>query len=215
MWSHLPRSVFNDVAPPYINSSWFDVVTDRDSEDYCRAFASIDTSPSCGICPGPALFGDRGRNETGLGGITSFAVVRVKPGAEVNLYGTRPDRGPHLFNVWFVDETALLPGVNLRDYSNDRAAICWARTTFVRCRMKAGATIVMGSGAWRNTTISGCTVGADQGIREVQAPEARYMQYVFSVNGSASECWHYDLDASNLWGSMLGRATQFWPPAEA
>lgn len=199
-------NVFNQLVPAFVNQTAFEIVTDASSKEFCEAFANI------GAENGPSLFGDHGWTRTGYGGISSYGVLKVREGVDVELYGTRANEHHMLQSPWFCGAESLQPTVNFTVYSNDRVAICWPRTMMIKCRLKAGAVMVVGSGAWRNTIGTGCDTETveEWGIKEVQVPRPKYLQYVFD-HKIASACWSYDLDKTDLWKSLQGNATQFWP----
>ena len=81
------------------------------------------------------------------------------------------------------------------------------------------ALIVIGSGAWRNTTKTGYNAedGLEFGntpknihIDEVQTPEAKYLQYILNVHEAAQDCSYWPLNADAMWDSMQpDKETQF------
>merc|ERR1712176_1371528 len=94
---------------------------------------------------------------------------------------------------------------------NDRVATCWPASFFVKCLLKPGAVLVAGAGAWRDTEAGECTLNGSHGVKPIQAPSDRYLQYVFDLRKSAETCWSYALNTTNLWASLEARETQFWP----
>lgn len=225
-------TIFRDVTPYILENHNFELLDPHeDWEEYCRAFNSIDATEDCGCagnldgfcpnntlnCPGYTLFGDKGAWQAGFGGINNFGVVKVRGDAEVELYGTRNSASwdeasgeGDFWNAWFMDRSALTqPDINFTTYSNDRAAVCWPKDSFVKCSMKPGALLVVGSGGWRNTngTESGCSYY--DAISEIQSPPANFLQYVFDVRTAAKDCFYYELDFSNLSNSMERKGTQF------
>jgi len=212
---------------------------DRNDKHYCKAFRSIDGTCKTGdkqdtSCVGTTLFGDA-YPLPGGGGISTFNVIKVKEGAEVALYGGRYnlddlhqkdatlDDHSDFWNQWWADSWAFTdPFVSFTEYSNERMALAFRKTEFAKCTLKPGALVVVGSGAYRNTSMQathydrehGTTWGnplvpADTYIDEMQIPDARFLQYIFKVQDAAQDCFYWPLDSENMWKSMRGEGTQF------
>eukprot|EP00927_Polykrikos_kofoidii_P049763 TRINITY_DN43778_c0_g1_i1.p1 TRINITY_DN43778_c0_g1~~TRINITY_DN43778_c0_g1_i1.p1 ORF type:complete len:296 (+),score=21.40 TRINITY_DN43778_c0_g1_i1:23-889(+) len=202
----LPVSnTFWELVPKFVERDRFEILM-MDHPDVCTSFSKHAT------IPGAALFGDKGSTVSGFGGIRTYGVLKVKQGTEVDLFGTRGGHEQAASGVWFADHRAFQnPSVNMTQYSDDRVALCWKYSVFVKCRMKPGALLIVGTGGSRNTTAGGCTSGAKDGIAKVQTPHPMYLQYVCHPNECASACWSYSLNTSDLWASMKGESTQVIP----
>merc|ERR1712176_934426 len=80
---------------------------------------------------------------------------------------------------------------------------------FVKCTLKPGALVIVGSGGWRNTATSGYAgedsiIPAGTHIDEKQEPDAKWLQYIVHPKTQAADCYRYKLDADDMWNSMNG-----------
>lgn len=194
------------LAPTSVNQGLFEIVADVSSKEYCEAFAAVARNP------GTSTFGDEGPGgHPGLGGLSNYAVLKVRQGVTVDMFGIFHKDDPKLEHPWFADVTAIDdPRVDFVTYSNNRMAMCWEQHHLMRCRMKPGAVMVAGSGAWRDTSLGDCNLKAADGIKEIQTPDPKYLQYVFDLKNAAAECSYYSMNSADILKSMEGEAEQFW-----
>jgi len=175
-------------GPSYVSKAglgqhfYLSVISDEDKRD--TVFSELATNP------GKSIFGDLGYQVNGFGGIFTYEVVQVDPdpptevsenGSKVRLYGLRT---PESYDDrWFVDERTWNTAGSWEDYSNSVALTCWNFTMAIRCDVEMGAKLVVGSGAWRNTTkgASACDFfPPERGIRSLQTADPSILQYIMN-----------------------------------
>jgi len=130
--------------------------------------------------PGKGLFGDMGFAVGGFGGVFTYEVVEVAE-QKMRLYGLR--HNDDYSDAWFLDESTWKTAGDFANYSNNNALTCWNFTMAIRCDVEVGASFVVGSGAWRNTSkgASRCEFfPPEQGIKSFQTADPSILQYIMN-----------------------------------
>lgn len=169
--------------------------------------------------PGNSLFGDRGFLLNAWGGIFSYDVFKTS--VELSLYGLRYNATKHPFayeDVWFTDSFDNPDGagpLTWAEYSNKVAATCWEYTMAMQCNFTAGTYMVLGSGAWRDTSIptmcefpAGTAPFPGQEIITPQKPKPSILQYVVDPKANRASCCVAPVNPDDLAGSFLSGCQQ-------
>jgi len=170
-------------------------------EGYEEAFEGIDPYPLI------QLFGDEGYDQSGWGGLSTYSVVRVLE-EDLQLYRlshavSESDPGAY-FGSWFVDEFALSGGRGFAEFSNQVSLTCWDYAMLERCTIRSGATMIVGTPAWRDTSAGrGCDFPAGvEGIVTPQVADPDVFFYVLNPLLVASECCVAPLDRDDVGASI-------------
>lgn len=195
----------SEVVPPvsrqYVSSNLS--LVPRRSADFNSTLASLQQDP------GEKVFGDQNFTQNAFGGIFTYDVYKAE--VTTTLYGLRQNISddPYAYvNQWFGDSfynpTTSQP-LTWAEYSNDIVATCWNYTVAIQCTFKAGTTFMVGSGAWRDTSIEnmcdfkpGTGPSEDQKIITPQTPAPSIMQYIVDPKGSQADCCVAPAEQRNL-----------------